>query len=943
MERKINRHHIHIMAWLTLVCLACMTGAAAELPFGSQTDILTSANGVNGAVDLVAGDFNSDGNLDLIMCSEDSGQLWIVWAYAGGGTSGMTVATGLDSPRSADVGDIDQDGDLDIIIGQYNVTYPGEATVMWFENPWVGANTTWTQHDISIYTYVGIRSIKLADLDGDGDLDYVAVGEGTYPIVDWKENDLADSGTMGWGDGHTMSSGVDKPWDVEIADLDLDGDLDVVVPDVDLDTIFYFESDGTPANGGWTDHTLTTSLNGANSVSIGDVDNDGMPDVVASGSIEDQVVWYENGSWTEHNVVVGINGPASVEVADMDVDGDLDIVTSREGDGEVLWIENTDGAGTIWLRHSIDATFAGAVDVLPVDIDGDGDLDVAAVGFSGDRLSWWENENTHRRFAEADPVTIRDSLANPRGIATADVNQDGIMDVVVGGWDNAWVKLYLGVDGSLWWENVVDTGTNGFRDVAVADINRDGRPDILGVTVSGDAIYWWANDGSALPNWTEHTVLSSFNGAHAVEPVDLDADGDLDLVVAAFDGDEATIIINDDGVGGSWTKENFTPFDGAYGVAVGDLNEDGRMDFVASGYYEDAIRIFLQGPSLWSFSDISGLDGPRGIALGDIDGDSDLDIIGAIRDDDDIKWFENDGAGGTWTVHNVGSGYLSDGSEVQAVDIDHDGDIDILGTGYLGDDVYLWRNGGDGSSWSRHTIESGLDSPWQALAVDIDGDDDLDVVLAAAGTTDSVTWYENFGNQFAAFAYNYAPAAIDDGEKDVIFNFLISDNGRSGVDNSLEMSRLQLYFEDTAGTPLTSTEINNIVDRMEIYLDLDDDLMWTEGVDTLIVTDTYLSLSSGTLTYAINHGLAGNEVTPGHTEGFFVVLQAASDASQQSLRDIVVTMKTDQLESRDRSHQTPLIGEPAVDKTTGTVSFGMSIFSDGFESGNTLAWDVTVG
>jgi len=280
---------------------------------------------------------------------------------------------------------------------------------------------------------------------------------------------------------------------------------------------------------------------------------------------------------------------------------------------------------------------------------------------------------------------------------------------------------------------------------------------------------------------------------------------------------------------------------------------------------------------------------------------------------------------------------------VQAVDIDHDGDVDVLATGYAGDDVYLWLNDGDGSSWTRRTIESGLDSPWQALAADINGDANLDVVLTAAGTTDSLTWYKNVGQQFSSLAYDYAPSHIDDGQKDVILNYIVMHNGRSSDDNNLEVSSIQLAFTDAYGTPLTSSQINNIVERMEFYLDTNDNLSWDDGVDTLIATDTYLSLSGGLLTYTCAHGLSGNSVAPGNAEGFFVVLTAAADATQHSPNQIIVTMLTDQLQCQDRSAQTPLIGEPAEDEATDVITLGSGIFADGFESGGTSAWSSVVG
>jgi len=920
-----------------------LTSGALELPFGSQSDIATSANGVNGPVDVVSGDITNNGKTDLVMCTQTSGQIWKIY---NGGTA-VTLATGLDSPRSIDLGDIDRDGDLDLILGQYhNIDAGGQAEIIWYENL---SNGQWTAHDAYSLSYTGVRSIKLADIDADGDLDYVLAAEGdpdqSYSSLSWRENMLSDTGTAEFsGNHHNLGASPERPWAVEVADFDGDGDLDIAAIDIGLDTLSWYENDGTPISG-WTEHTIDASLDGAISLAIGDVNRDGLPDVIASASVDDTISWYEMGSpsWTEHSIATGLNFPSSVEPGDLDFDGDLDLVVSRQLNDEILWIENMENSGGSWQLHSIDTSFSGAYDALPVDLDADGDLDVAAIGYTADRLSWWENTGIHRSFTGADPVTIIENLDNPRGIATADINGDGLKDVVLGGWGDAWVKVYLQVNETSWWENTVETGITQFRDMAVGDIDHDGDLDILGASVADDKIFWWANDGGALPSWTKHTVVSSFNGAHAVEVADMDADGDLDLVVGAIYDDEVRVLINANGVGTTWSTDMTNSIDGTYDIVIGDLNSDGQPDVVASAYYGDFIRIMLQAGTAWSPAfTITGLNGPRGIDLGDIDGDGDLDIVGAIRNDNDILWFENDGNGGGWTSHDVGAGYLSDGSSVQAVDMDHDGDIDVIGTSYEDDEIIAWENGGDGSSWQSWYIDTDIDSPWQALVDDLNGDNNPDIILSAAGTTDSLTWYKNIGGQFSATPLIYlSELMIGDGERRAVLEFIIDNYGRSG-DHDLEVSRLKLYFEDTEGNPLSPTEANNIIDRMEIYADSDGDNHWTEGVDTLVTTDFYLSLSGGFLSLSIPHGLSGNSVEPTTGLYYFIVFKASSDASVQDPREIQLTFRTNQLECSDLSCGLALIGEAGRDAQTGTITLGSMLFGDDFESGDLSAWSTAV-
>ena len=128
-----------------------------------------------------------------------------------------------------------------------------------------------------------------------------------------------------------------------------------------------------------------------------------------------------------------------------------------------------------------------------------------------------------------------------------------------------------------------------------------------------------------------------------------------------------------------------------------------------------------------------------------------------VRLDNDILWYENSGSGAGWTEHDVGTGYFSDGLAVRAGDLDDDGDADVVATSQSGDDVYLWKNNGSASSWTRDTFEQSLDSPWDLAMGDVDRDGRIDLVIAAGGDADSIGWYPNIGGQYTGAAWNVAP------------------------------------------------------------------------------------------------------------------------------------------------------------------------------------------
>lgn len=919
---------------------------AVEVPFNSANTIVSSFDGAAG---IAMGDLNGNGTVDITICARDAGIVRHQSNLGSGAWAYTVVDSGLDSPYSIAVGDIDGDGDGDILVGQLNNVavstppYPAqEAELIWYENPKNGGVPGWQAHGIVYLVYDGTRKVELADMDQDGDLDAVYSYGGTYGGVSWVENDGTDS----FGSSHPISSDPVAPYGLAVADINGDGALDVVLADSSREMVTWYDNDGTDY---WDEHVIDAFLDGATDVAVGDADGDGIVDVAAVGFTAGEVVMYINssvgGSWSEGVVTGLLTGARAVSFADMDSDGDQDILAAGSSANQVAWYENTTGLGNSWVTRLVDGSFTGAFDIEAGDVDGDGDPEIFASGFTGDTVAFWRNRQCHRRFRDAAAQDIRTSLADPRAVEVADVNGDGLQDVVSGLWDDGKVIAIYGVipDSNTWYYNASAPVATGFvtaRDVSVADMDGDGDLDILGAAVGSDAIRWWANGGGATPSWTAHDILTSYDGAHRVEAADFDRDGDMDVAVCAYDEDNWAWLENTNGLGTAWTRRDFTPLNGAFDLAVGDLNFDGSPDLVATGYDEDKVQVVLNNmpdSNLWGLVTVAtGLDGPRGVDLGDFDDDGDLDIVVVVRNDNHILWFENDGTGINWTQHNVGTGTFVNGVAVRAVDLDNDGDVDVVATNQDQNDVVAWLNDGDGASWVAQGIESGLDNTWDLDVADVDNDGKMDVVVAAGGTADRLTWYENVGGQFRQHYFNDAPSSISN--KDVLLTAIVSHNGRTGYDADLEPSVMALEFTDGGGTPLTSTQVNNLLERLELYEDTDDDGYW-DPTDTVVATDLYISLSGGVLTWVLPDGLAAMAVEPGSGHAFSIVATALPGASGQ----IVATLHDRAVEAEDANYDLDLESESNSAVTTGVVLIGDGIFYDGFESGTFSQWSSHVG
>ena len=141
---------------------------------------------------------------------------------------------------------------------------------------------------------------------------------------------------------------------------------------------------------------MSTANDDVRSVHGADIDSDGDVDLVAVGSANNRVAWFENSAagttWTEHVISTAIGGAHSVASADLDGDGDLDLVVAGFGDNSVVWFANTAGNGSAWTLTTVSTTVVGASSVFAADADGDGDRDLFASAWDGDAVYWFANQ-----------------------------------------------------------------------------------------------------------------------------------------------------------------------------------------------------------------------------------------------------------------------------------------------------------------------------------------------------------------------------------------------------------------------------------------------------------------------------------------------------------------------------------------------------------------------
>ena len=340
---------------------------------------------------------------------------------------------GAQSVYSADV---DGDGDMDVLGAALSA---GE--IAWWENT-DGTGTSWTEHIIDS-DFSGAILVNSADVDGDGDMDVLGAAWLAYEIAWWENtNGIGTSWTK-----HTVDGAFDNARSVYSADVDGDGDIDVLGAAYFTDGIIWWENtDGTGTS--WIDHVVDGSFVGANSVFATDIDGDADVDVLGASSSRGDIIWWENTdgtgtSWTEHVVDDSFSGLKSVFASDVDGDGDTDILgagATGTNERDITWWENTDSTGTSWIEHTVDGVFEGAYSVYATDVDGDGDTDVLGAA-GGDGIIWWEN--TDGTGTSLTKHIVNGDFVGARSVFAADIDGDGNMDVI---------GAALTVDEVAWWD-----------------------------------------------------------------------------------------------------------------------------------------------------------------------------------------------------------------------------------------------------------------------------------------------------------------------------------------------------------------------------------------------------------------------------------------------------------------------------------------------------------
>jgi hypothetical protein len=372
----------------------------------------------------------------------------------------------------------------------------------------------------------------------------------------------------------------------------------------------------------FSEHLIMDQYGYAYGIAAADLDGDGHLDLTSSDTVNNNLYWFENdgkGNFRRH--FIQKDEPGWFErhaIGDINGDGHPDVVVVKNQAGDVVWFENsgTPRDGKLWKRHVIcKGRLPGAYDVVLADLDGDGRLDVAASSWrKGNQFVWFQNPGK-------------------------------------AGFDKEWTKHVIE-------DNVAET-----RTIRAADFNGDGKIDLLGTATAANLVVWYENPGKpATQPWKKHIIDDKSPQPTHGNAVDLDGDGDMDVVMAlgfnAPPGQAGThqVVwyenVGKPGDGTVWKKHVIGELPQAFEAVAADINGDGHLDVVATSWGDKpgGRVVWFENPGdprkvPWNMHVLKD-NWPRAnqVIVADLNGDKRLDIAAvAERGSNEFRWWRNEG------------------------------------------------------------------------------------------------------------------------------------------------------------------------------------------------------------------------------------------------------------------------------------------------------------
>ncbi len=703
------------------VFLNTTTPGAATPSFGAKQDFGTDFS----PPEMTLGDFNNDGRPDLASANNASTNISVLVNTTATGATTPTFAvkqnfTTGPSPYSVAAADFNGDGKLDLASANASTTSPAFSVLLNTTEPGASTLTFAAKQDFS--SGYSPYFVTVEDFNGDGRPDLASANSSTDTVSVLLNTTDAGADIPSFAAYQEFAAG-DQPNGITSADFNGDGMPDLATVNYTSHSISVLLNTTLPGaatpsfatkqdfnTGGASNSVATADFNGdgkadllsgnlgssmsvllnktvpgavtlsfatkqdftsgsAHGVAAGDLNGDGKPDLVSANYNSDTLSVLLNTTalaegplaFTDQQSFGTGNYPISVSTDDFNSDGKADLASANFSSGTISVLLNTTapGAGT--------ATFAAKQDfsvgdeprsVAVADLNGDGKPDLVSANMYSNNISVLLNTTTPG--ASTPTFAAKQDFGagmddEPRSVAVADLNGDGMLDLVTN-WGFNTISVWLNTTapgaGTATFAAKQDFGAaDGWAAVAAADLNGDGKPDLVSAN-------WVSNNISVLLNTTApgagtatFATKQDFGVGDrpgSVAAVDLNGDGMLDLASANNYSDSISVLLNTTAPGATTAtfaaKQDFVVSDGPFFVAAADLNGDGMLDLATPNSGTDNISVLLNTtapgagiPTFAAKQDFGAGDAPASVAAADLNGDGMLDLANTNMSSNNIS------------------------------------------------------------------------------------------------------------------------------------------------------------------------------------------------------------------------------------------------------------------------------------------------------------------
>lgn len=735
----------HFLLFFFLICYSALQ---AQL-FGP--DQVVSASSIYKS-NILNADLDGDGDQDVLFSENEINLAW--YENDKGKFLPFKQIEGFeDKPIDISVQDIDSDGDLDLAF----IVDEMWQLAAWREND---GNGSFGPINRITKLKTDVHSIKFTDVNGDGNIDLVAHYSNE---IAWLQND--GSGNFGTVNQIVATpSGYSREIEFDVGDIDGDGKMDITVAyGFFKGGLSWYQNQGTMGFSAGKSILVDSVAYG---VSVHDMDGDGnvdlFTDVVRPTGVYS--VLYNNrglGVFTPQ-VVQHLEGNSrSASFYDFDGDDDIDIVHGKFW--QMVAIENKGG------RYDVIDRFRTGYQPINCLADFDGDKKIDIFHMSDYRTSWYKGLG-NTGFSSEKMIAVYDGV--PKDFCLSEINNDKDKDLVIVNDSLIVWKEFLG-NGKFGPSQIIDSTVKArstSRRVLSADINTDGRMDILVEYKSNGDVVWYENLGNGKFG-PYRLVTNEFDLRRAdgyLYLKDMDGDGDPDFLWSYKGGG---ILFYENLGAGIFDSKKLLSNGPYFDLEVQDLDNDGDLDMITThplsagfewhendgkGTFEKKVISHL------GLSDFSGL---TAIIPMDIDGDGDQDILefkskvgGLVRYTQGLFIHENMGDEEFvdpqfQTLDIYVASHATARVDVLVDDLDGDGDLDLIYThkvSGVSSDFRAWLpNVGNNSFGARRALTSNvLNGTGSIGLMDLDNDGDNDIIRAFDGPS-QIVWNENlFGSAY---------------------------------------------------------------------------------------------------------------------------------------------------------------------------------------------------